>query len=549
MPSRLAVLLVADVVEYSRLMSEDEHRAIGAIRELKETYLEPAVIERDGEILKRMGDGWIIAFSSITRAMQGAMAVQEGLAAHPLIKLRMGLHLGEIVEDETDFYGAGVNLAQRLQTEAPPGGIMISQDLHRQLTGDLAKAFTDAGSFKLKNIALPVTGFQWRPQVRKAAPIQPGDLPTIAVEPFTYAPESPETEAATEDLRDQLVHHLSRRTGVRVLDEASGGANRSVYILRGRLRLSAARGRLTLSLIVRDSGETQWTRSHDGDVSDIFAFCDDLIEKSVAALRIQINAFDNDRIADLPDDRLSLSELRSRAAAGFYKCTVESWTYARDLLDRAVRLNPDDPTALAMRAVAETFLAAAHCRPVPCERIEALADDLDRAVERAPRSDFVFTSRAFFRSRLRRDAPGALRDAERALSLNASYHIAYDARAEAHMLAGRMDAAIRDLEKSVALAESDPLLPFRLFLLAIACHLAGRGEKALETLDHALQLRAGERRYHGLKAIVCRALGQAGQAAEADDRAARLPNLPSIVAPLPALPEVHAELVSRLAGA
>lgn len=545
MRSRLAVLLVADVVDYSRLMSDDEHRAIGAIRELKDTYLEPAVVERDGEILKRMGDGWIVAFSSITKAMQGAMAVQEGLVAHPLIKLRIGLHIGEIVEDETDFYGAGVNLAQRLQTEAPPGGIMISQDLHRQLTGDLAKAFTDAGSFKLKNITSPVTGFQWRPSARTAAPNEAGDLPTISVERFTYAPENRETEAATEDLRDQLIHSLSRRTGVRVLDEAQGGG-RAVYILRGRLRLSSGRGRMTLSLIVRDSGETKWSRSYDGDAGDIFAFCDELIEKSVAGLRIQINAFDNDRIAALPDDRLSLSELRSRAAASFYKCTVESWTFARDLLDRAVRLNADDPTALAMRALAETFLATAHFQPLPAWRIEALANDLDRAVELAPRSDFVFSSRSFFRSNLHRDAPGALQDADRALSLNASYHIAYDARAEAHMLADRMDAAIVDLQKAVALGESDPLLPFRLFLLAIAYHLVGRSSEALETLDHALQLRSGQRRYHCLKAFICRATGRAGDAAEAERRAAQLPNEPSIVAPMPPLPERYGELVSAL---
>ena len=232
MPSRLAVLLVADVVDYSRLMSEDEGKAIDAVRSLRDTCLEPAVSEHDGEILKRMGDGWIVAFSSITKAMRGSMAIQEALAADPLIKLRMGLHLGEIVEDGTDFYGAGVNLAQRLQTEAPPGGIMISQDLHRQLTGDLARAFTDAGSFRLKNIALPVTGYQWRPQAAAAPQAKAGELPTVAVEPFTYAPETPETRATTEDLRDQLIHYLARRTGVRVLDDA-GSDNRSVYILAG----------------------------------------------------------------------------------------------------------------------------------------------------------------------------------------------------------------------------------------------------------------------------------------------------------------------------
>ncbi len=164
MHSRLAVLMVADLVDYSVIMSDDETLAINAIRDLKDTYLEPTALKHGGEILKRMGDGWIIAFSSVAATVQCAMEVQTKLVGHLVIRLRIGAHIGEIREDETDFYGAGINLAQRLQTQAPPGGLMVSEDLHRQLTGELSKAFKDAGSFKLKNIALAVNGFQWRPQ-------------------------------------------------------------------------------------------------------------------------------------------------------------------------------------------------------------------------------------------------------------------------------------------------------------------------------------------------------------------------------------------------
>ncbi len=546
MPSRLAVLIVADLVDYSRIMSEDEALAIGAIRELKDKHLEPKIVQQGGEILKRMGDGWIFAFSSVTAAMQGAMPVQTNLAAHPVIKLRMGMHIGEIVEDDTDFYGAGVNLAQRLQTEAPPGGIMISQDLYRQLTGDLSKAFTDAGSFKLKNIALPVTGFQWRPQFSQA---NPGEVPTIAIEPFAYAPENGETEAATADLRDQLILGLSKRSGIRVLDEASGSGSQSVYVLRGRLRISGTRGRMTLALVVRENGNTIWTQSYDGDTSDIFAFCDGVIEKSVADLRIQINAFDNDRIAHLPDDQLSISELRSRAASSFYKCTMESWQYARQLLDRAVRLNPADPMALAMRAQAIILLTAARFETLDAQQVADLEGDLNRAVELAPRSDFIFSARSFFRTFIMRDASGAVKDADRALSLNPSYHIAYDSRANAHMLAGDNESAIGDLEKAVSLSETDPLLPYRLFLLSVACHLAGKPEQALETIERAIQLRSSLRSYHVLKALICAAAGRSREAEDAEARASQLPREPDILAPCPPLPEQYADLIGKLSPA
>ena len=544
MPSRLAVLVVADLVDYSRLMGEDEAMAIGAIRELKEKHLEPPIIEQGGEILKRMGDGWIIAFSSVTAAVQSAMEIQNRLAAHPVIKLRLGIHIGEIVEDDNDFYGAGVNLASRLQTEAPPGGIMISQDFYRQLTGELADAFTDAGSFKLKNIAMPVNGFQWRPQLGQIA--NTGDVPTIFVEPFAHAPADGETEAAAADLRDQLILHLSRRTGVRLLDEASGNAKESVYVLKGRLRISGNRGRLNISLVVRDSGNSVWTQSYDGDTSDIFSFCDDLIDKSVADLRVQINSFDDNRIAHLPDDQLSLSELRSRAAANFYKCTVESWEHARNLMDRALRLNPVDPMALAMRAHATVFLASARFESVDEEQIAELTEDLNQAVELAPRSDYVFSARAFFKTLATRDAPGALKDTERALSLNPSYHIAFDLRGMANMLAGNMVDAIASLGKAVSLSESDPLLPYRLFMLSVAYTVAEQPQQAIDTIERAIQLRPTLGRYYVLKAINCRSVGDEAGAGEAEAQASQLPGEPAIYALCPPLPEEHGDLVDQL---
>ncbi len=544
MPSRLAVLIVADLVDYSRLMGEDEAMTIGAIRELKDTHLEPKMIADGGEILKRMGDGWIIAFPSVTAALQSAMDVQTALAPHPIIKLRMGVHMGEIVEDEDDFYGAAVNLAQRLQTESPPGGVMISQDLHRQLTGDMAKAFSDAGSFKLKNIALPVNGFQWRPQPGPSS--NAGEVPTICVEPISFAPADEDVAAAAADLRDQLIFRLSKRTGVRVLDEASSNANQSVYVLRARLRISGERGRLNIALVVRESGETVWNQSYDGDPTDIFAFTDDLIDKSIAGLRIQINAFDDNRIANLPDDQLSLSELRSRAAASFYQCSLESWERAHAILERALRLNPDDPMALSMRAMATIFVTSARFDPMAESQVERLAADLNQAVELSPRSDYVFSARAFFKVLSIRDPSGAIPDADRALSLNPSYHLAYNARGLAKLLAGDTTGAIADLEKAISLGESDPLLPIWLFSLSIAQHIAGRDRDAIEMIERAIQLRPNQWNYYVLLAICRRSLGDEAGASEAEVQASQLPREPSIFALLPALPEEYGDLVAQV---
>jgi adenylate cyclase len=213
---RLAVILVADMVDYSRLMQADQDSTIGLIQALRDKWLEPKVKARGGEVLKRLGDGWIMAFGSVSNAIEVAIGVQEALYGHPEVRLRLAAHLGEIADDGADIYGPGLNIAARLQTEAPPGGLMISEDLHRQLDSRLAGDFTDAGSFTLKNITVPISGFQWRPTKRDLP--SASDVPVIAVEPIRSSPDGQEIREAAADLQEQLVHGLSRRTGIRVLD-------------------------------------------------------------------------------------------------------------------------------------------------------------------------------------------------------------------------------------------------------------------------------------------------------------------------------------------
>ena len=179
MQSRLAVIMVADVVGYSAMMAADEAAAIKAVKNVNDNYLAPIAAKYSGEIIKRMGDGWIVRFGSVPAAVRCAIAVQDGLATQPKLNLRIGADFSDITEDDEDFYGAGVNIAARLQNEARPGGVMISQDLKRQLTGELGASFTDAGAFQLKNIPDPINGFQW-PPAKNVRPDRADELPSTA---------------------------------------------------------------------------------------------------------------------------------------------------------------------------------------------------------------------------------------------------------------------------------------------------------------------------------------------------------------------------------
>ena len=166
MEHRLTVIMFADMADYTRLMGEDQSGTIDLVHELKTKWLEPETSLRGGHVVKRMGDGWIIEFKAVSAAVDAAQVAQNNLASHPKIRLRIAIHIGEIADDGTDLFGSSINIASRLQTEAPPGGIMISEDLYRQLDDQIASEFGDAGSFSLKNIARPITGFQWRPSAR-----------------------------------------------------------------------------------------------------------------------------------------------------------------------------------------------------------------------------------------------------------------------------------------------------------------------------------------------------------------------------------------------
>ena len=551
MRRRLAALLVADVVGSSRLMAEDETRTVEAIRDLKAQTLAPAIAEHDGEILKHMGDGWIVAFSSTAAAVRCAMTIQTTVVRRSPLKLRIGAHIGEIVDDETDFHGAGVNIAARLQAEAPPGGLLISQDVHRQLTGPLAQAFAEVGTFELKNIVLPVTGHQWRPQLAAGGPVGPvGEVPTIVVAAFEHDPDDASTRAAARDLREQLLRRLSRRTGIRVLDAGAGEPPQpATYVLRGRCRVARTRGRLHLALVVAADDRTVWSETYEGETDDAFAFCDALVERADADLRLQINAFDGERLAGVPEDTLSVSELRALAASHFYKPTVEDWRKSRRLLDRALALNPDDPMALAMRGEAIVLLAAAHHEDLDADTALALEDDLNRAVEQLPKSDYAFWVRAEYAVFVRGDTASALRDLARTLALTPGFPLGYELRGVAHLRAGDADAAAADLERAVAASEGDPLLPYRLFMLTLAHLVAGSPEKGLAQIERAIQERPTQRNFHVLKAECARAAGDGTARAAAERRLRALPATPSILAPRPPLPPEFADLVALFAPA
>ena len=545
MKSQLAVLMFVDIVGYSSMMEQDQQRAIGYVQELKSTLLEPVAARHDGEVLKRLGDGWIISFGSVAAAVECGMEVLSNLRSHSAIKLRIGCHIGEIVQDTDDIYGTGLNIAQRIQAEAPPGGLMVSEDLFRQLSVSKHESLQDAGIFQLKNIAQPVRLYQWRPSMGQEASV--GDATSIAVAEIEFAPADAETRALAGDLRDQLVIRMSRRVGVVVYDIAADDVKNATYDLRSRLRVAGGKGRLTLTLILRADRRPVWSESYEGDTDDIFAFCDIILERAESDLRLQTNAFDGDRLERIPEDDLSVSELRARAANLFYRVTYQDWAHGLTLMDRAVGLNPMDGIALSMRAEAQIMLHAARYEEMSDDMAKKLAGDLDTAVEQAPGSDYVFWARGTFRTVCLGNVAAARADLERSQSLNPAYVECHELEGHIRMLEGEFDKSADAFQRLLVRQTHNPLMPYRLFLRATALFCAERYDEAASDAQRAIDVRPRERSLRLLFALACEKSGKTDVAEVQRAKAETLPARPSITARRPVVPPSHVWLADVLA--
>lgn len=543
MQRRLAAIFIADMVEYSRHMEADQTGTVGLISDLRQRWLEPVAEKHGGHVLKRMGDGWIIAFGSVTDAIEAAQKVQTSLAPQNNIQLRIAVHLGEILDDGADIYGMGLNIAARLQTEAPPGGVMISGDLLRQLEAPLAAQFVEAGDLELKNIAHPVQAYQWRPSDPGKGGA--GEVPVIAVEPVRMSPDTPELADAARDFQDQLLVRLSRRTGIRAIAAGEKGQTEPTYTLRGSLR-GGDLARLTLSLVVRDSGRVLWSTDYEGPGSDLFGLTDQAVSSADSALRLEINARDAERIDMLPDEALSASELRARAAQSFYSTTIEGYQRGVALLERSLRFAPGNAMALAMWAHGQTRLIRARHEEGDPELVSEIISRADAAVQAEPRSDFVCKVQGEVRIFLQGDIAGARRCVERVARINPNYTILKEVEANIAL-------AERDFDKAHAVVESgmdqrvrDPFRPGWLYTAAVADLLAGRNERALAEIEEAIDRRPRARAYWLLQAEICRRMGDMATAARAEKGAAELPGDPDILSQMLVLNEQDKPLMALI---
>jgi adenylate cyclase len=369
---RLAAILAADVVGYSRLMEFDEAGTLAALKARRRDVLGPLIAKYRGRLVKVMGDGVLVEFASAVNAVQCALDLQRGtdeanatLPESRRIILRIGINLGEVILEGSDLYGDGVNVAARLEALAEPGGVCISSKVHEEVRGKIDVAFADMGEQQLKNIAAPVRAYRLQSGVAATERRQSAsNKPSIAVLPFANLSDDKEQQFVSDGITEDIITELARFRQMQVLARNSSFRYRGSdldmirvgrelgvhYLVEGSVRRIGARIRITAQLIDAKSGHHLWAEKFDRDQDDIFAVQDQVVRTIVATLIGRLQAAGAEVAKRKPPASLAAYECVLRADALPLEDPA-AVAEARQLYEKAIELDPGYARAYALLAI------------------------------------------------------------------------------------------------------------------------------------------------------------------------------------------------------
>jgi adenylate cyclase len=405
---RLAAILAADVVGYSRLVEQDETGTLAALKRRRKEVLEPLVAQHRGRIVKVMGDGVLVEFASAVNAVVCAAELQERMAAanegaieERRIVLRIGINLGDVVVEGGDLYGDGINIAARLERLAEPGEVLLSQAIFGQVRGKVGFSFEDLGDKTLKHIAEAIRVYRLSPSMpatsRDLQTTAKPSKPSLAILPFTNMSGDPEQEYFSDGITEDIITDLSRVSALfvvarntaftfkgKAVDSADVARRLNVgHILEGSVRKAGNRVRITAQLLDGATGGHIWAERYDRELVDIFAVQDEIAKSIVAALRVKLLPGELDLIVDRATSNADAYEWYLQGRAKF----VESWgskptmRIARELFSKAAEIDPGYAKAYAGIAACDAFLWVEGDLDISYERLIA---ESDRALQMAP---------------------------------------------------------------------------------------------------------------------------------------------------------------------
>jgi adenylate cyclase len=478
---RLAAILAADVVGYSRLVGGDEEGTLERLKVLRRTIADPKIKEHRGRVVRTMGDGLLVEFASVVDAVRCAVDVQREMAlrnadlpADRRIEFRIGINVGDIIKDGREIYGDGVNVAARLEALATPGGICVSRVVRDQVRDKLGFAFDDRGEQQVKNIARPVRVFDvsmagetmtLTPDSAARTPLALPDKPSIAVLPFQNMSGDPEQEYFADGMVEEIITALSRIRWLFVIARNSSFTykGRSVgvkqvgrelgvrYVLEGSVRKGGSRVRITAQLIESETGAHLWADRFDGSLEDVFDLQDKVAINVAGVIEPALQAAEVRRSAARPAHDITAYDLYLRALATYYPITKERLLKALELLHQAVAIDRHCGPALSLAAMCQMRLF----REGWVEEPEAAGEAVDlarQALQVTGDDPSILANAAFVLANFGEDIGAMMALVDRALTLTPSFSRGWFLSGVLRLWAGQHDLAIEHAETALRLS-------------------------------------------------------------------------------------------------
>jgi adenylate cyclase len=540
MQRRLAAIVCADVAGYARMMGADEagtHAAFKAHR----SAIYPIILNHGGRLVKNTGDGFLLEFPSVVGAIESAIAMQtlmnernDHLPADRVMRFRMGVHMGDVIADDDEVFGDGVNIAVRLEAVAAPGGVAVSDKAYQEASKHLGIALAEGGSHRFKNIEEPVHVWTWTPggsgsAGSKTTSETTSNLPPqyrtaiVGVLPFANLTDQAD-EYFSDGLTEDLIHALSLQSFYRVLSRNSTFAFKdkslsarliareidATYLIQGSVRRSGSKIRVTAELIAPESGEQLWTGRYDRDMGDLFALQDELTTDLSGALAPEIYRAEASHPVRTSSTDLTAWDRFLRGLSYYYLQTKEDFEASIALFREAIALDP----ALA---IARAYLGTIQIQGVQYGWLRSTRELWAEAMSLAessvrldPRSSFAFSILAYVQA-MEGNHEAALDAARKAVELNPYDMGARGVLGICHLVAGEHRQAIELFSMAAQRGNSDPRYKWAT-LNAFSHYLLGQYDASLSWAREALYSNPNHLQVLAIRAA---ALAQSGRSEEA----------------------------------
>jgi adenylate cyclase len=484
---RLTAILAVDVAGYSRLMGADEEGTHGRLKAHLGELVNPKIGEHRGRVVKNTGDGFLAEFASVVDAVRCAVEVQWGMAERnegtppeKRIEFRIGINLGDVIAEEDDIFGDGVNIAARLEALAEPGGICVSRVVRDQVRDKLDYNFEDMGEQQVKNIARPVRVYRVRdravpieqPLPASSQPLPLPDKPSIAVLPFQNMSGDAEQEYFADGIAEDAITALSRYPSLFVIARNSSftykgqsvdvkqvGRELGVrYVLEGGLRKSGNRVRVTAQLVEAETGKHVWAERYDRDLADIFALQDEITDAATIAISPAIAEAELQRALRKPAGSLDAWAAYQRGLWHLGKFAREDNALAEKFFREAIDLDPTFAGGYRGLGYAQFQATMSGFQKRSLPEVQSSAEALARRAVGLDGADAE--ARTFLGEMLlyRGDHEGALGEAERALAMTPNLASAHGWRGAALTLSGRVDEGLTSLRTSIRARSPRPVV-------------------------------------------------------------------------------------------